>query len=336
MQTILTRGRVYNYSHCVGNNATSGTGFHYPNGIARGEGDLVYVCNQPDELQPVPHISKVSVGKTWHEEEHIQDIGGLGTEDGNFIWPSSITLDDKGCLYVTDEWLNRISVFDCEGKFLYKWGVSGSQEGELLGPTGIAINSEGHVFVTENLNHRVSVFDKQGSFLNTWGSLGTEHGKFNHPWGITIDNNDQVYIADWRNDRVEQYSSEGDYLLTFGNMAETLSRPSSVAVDLDGDVYIADWGNNKIEIFDPNGDPITRFLGNAERLSKWGEARVVSNPDAVKARMRVPNLEQEWRFYRPTGVATGSDGRIMVTESQRMRIQIYQKESDWELPQFNL
>ena len=336
MQTILTRGRVYNYSHCVGNNATAGTGFHYPNGIVRGEGDLVYVCNQPDELQPVPHISKVSVGKTWHEEEHIQDIGGLGQEDGKFIWPSSIALDGDGSLYVTDEWLNRISVFNNEGRFLYKWGTSGSEKGQLLGPTGIAIDSNGHVFVTENLNHRVSVFDRKGQFLKTWGELGTENGRLNHPWGITIDHNDHVYIADWRNDRVERYSSEGEYLMTFGNISGSLSRPSSVAVDLEGDVYVADWGNNKIEIFDADGDPITRFLGNAERLSKWGEARVVSNPDAVKARMRVPSLEQEWRFYRPTGIATGSDGRIMVTESQRMRIQIYQKESDWELPQFNL
>lgn len=336
MQTILTKGRVYNYSHCVGNNATSGTGFHYPNAIVRCKGDVVYVCNQPDELQPVPHISKVSVGKTWHDEEHIQDIGGLGQEDGNFIWPSAITLDDDGNLFVADEWLNRISVFTPEGHFLYKWGVSGSQEGHLQGPSGIAIDSNGHVFVTENLNHRVSVFDKKGKFLKTWGGLGTEHGSLNHPWGITIDNKDRVYVADWRNDRVEQYSILGDYLQTFSQSPTPLLRPSSVAVDSDGDVYIADWGNNKIEVFDQNAESITSFYGNAERLSKWGEARVVSNPDAVKARMRVPTLEQEWKFYRPTGVATGLDGRIMVTESQRMRIQIYQKESDWELPQFNL
>jgi len=336
MQTILTKGRVYNYSHCVGNNAKSGTGFHYPNAIVRGIDDLVYVCNQPDELQPVPHISKVSVGKTWHEEEHIKDIGGLGQEDGNFIWPSSVTLDEEGSLYVADEWLNRISVFDAEGQFLYKWGLSGSQEGQIQGPAGIAIDSNGHVFVTENLNHRVSVFDKQGEFLRTWGQLGTEAGSLNHPWGITIDKHDHVYVADWRNDRVEKYSIFGEYLNTFGGSPGTLSRPSSVAVDQEGDIYVADWGNNKIEIFDVNGNSITSFLGNADRLSKWGEARVVSNPDAVKARMRVPNLEQEWRFYRPTGISTGLDGRIMITESQRMRIQIYQKEKDWELPQFNL
>ena len=35
MQTISVRNRVYNYSHCVGRNAVSGAGFHYPNALAR-------------------------------------------------------------------------------------------------------------------------------------------------------------------------------------------------------------------------------------------------------------------------------------------------------------
>ena len=336
MQTIMTRGRVYNYSHCVGNNAKSGPGFHYPNDIVRGSNDLVYVSNAPDELQPVPHISKVSVGRTWHEEEFIQDIGGLGEGDGGFVWPSSVALDRDGNLYVADEWLHRISVFDSDGKFLHKWGTPGSQEGELQGPTGIAIDEDGKILVSENLNHRVSVFDKNGKYMTSWGQFGTSHGSLNHPWGITTDNHNNVYVADWRNDRVEKFSISGDYLLTFGNDSGILSRPSGVAVDPEGDVYVTGWGNNKVEIFDPNGNSITSFLGNAERLSKWGEERVISNPDAVKARLRVPSLEPEWRFNRPTGITTGIDGRIMIVESQRMRIQIYQKEYAWELPQFNL
>ena len=74
----MLQGRVYNYSHCVGSNAVSGAGFHYPNGLARGEGLQVYVLNQPDELQPVPHVSLVDVGENWHEEEHICDFGDFG------------------------------------------------------------------------------------------------------------------------------------------------------------------------------------------------------------------------------------------------------------------
>ena len=339
MQTVMVQGRVYNYSHCVGNNAVSGAGFHYPNGLARGNGQIVYVLNQPDELQPVPHVSVVDIGNGWHEEEHIRDFGENGSEDGNFIWPAGIALDSEGHVYVADEWLNSISVFDSNGRFLDKWGVPGSMEGQLGGPTGLAFDSQDNLLVTEYQNHRVQKFTKDGKFIMTWGKKGSESGEFKQPWGITVDKDDNVYVADWHNDRVEKFSSNGSYLRSFGKSGTgkgELHFPSSVAVDSDGDVYVTDWWNHKLEVFDDNGTPLTTFFGDAERLSKWAQERVDSNPDAIKARLRVKSLEPDWRFNRPTAVATGDDGKILVAESQRMRIQIYQKEKDWVDPQFNL
>jgi len=339
MQTVMVQGRVYNYSHCVGRNAVSGAGFHYPNALTRGEGDVIYVVNQPDELQPVPHITIVSVGKDWHQEEHIKDFGGRGDEDGNFIWPSAIALDREGRVYVADEWLHRISIFDKDGNFLSKWGDPGSAEGQLTGPTGLAFDSQDNLYVTEILSHRVQKFTKDGKFLLSWGKEGAAHGELSQPWGIAVDGDYNVYVADWHNDRVEKFTSDGNYLATFGTPGDgkgELRRPSDVAVDKDGDVYIADWWNHKVEVYDSAGEHITTFIGDAERLSKWAQTVVESNPDAIKARLRVESLEPEWRFNRPTGIAVGDDGRIMVTESQRMRVQIYQKEEDWVDPQFNL
>jgi DNA-binding beta-propeller fold protein YncE len=339
MQTILSKGRVYNYSHCVGNNAVSETGFHYPNGIVRGPGNVIYVLNQPDELQPVPHVSVADVGNDWHQEEWIKDFGDLGETDGNFVWPAGIARDGDGNIYVSDQWLHRISVFDKDGKFLYKFGAKGSGKGQLSGPTGLAVDSRGNVYVSEYENHRVQKFTKEGKHLMMWGGLGGEHGQFRHPWGIATDKDDNVYVADWRNDRVEKFTSDGEYLMTFGSVGSgkgQYQRPSAVAVDKDGDVYICDWWNHKVEVFDVKGGYVTTFVGDAERLSKWGEARVKSNPDAVKARLRMKTLEMEWRFNRPTAIAAGDDGRIMVVESQRMRVQIYKKEQNWTEPQFNL
>ena len=339
MQTKMVRGRVYNYSHCVGRNAVSGAGFHYPNALARGEGDIVYVVNQPDELQPVPHMTVVSVGQAWHQEEHIRDFGSRGDGDGNFIWPSAVALDSEGRVYVADEWLHRISIFDKDGNFLDKWGVHGEGAGQLNGPTGLAFDSQDNIFVTEIGSHRVQKFTRDGEFLLGRGGEGSDHGQFIQPWGVDVDKNDNVYVADWHNDRVEKFSGAGEYLATFGDAGDgigQLRRPSDVAVDKDGDVYVTDWRNHKVEVYDAEGSHVTTFVGDAERLSKWAQTVVESNPDAIKARLRVKSLEPEWRFNRPSGIDVGDDGRIMVTESQRMRIQIYQKEEGWVDPQFNL
>ncbi len=339
MQTLTVQGRVYNYAYCVGRNAVSGAGFHYPNAIARGKGDLIYVVNQPDELQPVPHVSIVYVGKAWGEEEHVTDFGSHGDEDGNFIWPSAIALDSDGNAYVADEWLHRVSVFDKDGAFLSKWGSPGPEQGCLNGPTGLAFDSQDNLYVVDILSHRVQKFTKDGKFLLGWGGQGAGHGQLCQPWGVDVDKDDNVYVADWRNDRVEKFTSGGRYLATFGSPGDdrgTLRRPSDVAVDSDGDVYVADWWNHKVEVYDAAGGHVTTFIGDAERLSKWAQTVVESNPDAVKARLRVKSLEPEWRFTRPTGIDVGDDGRIMVVESQRMRVQIYQKEENWVEPQFNL
>ena len=117
--------------------------------------------------------------------------------------------------------------------------------------------------------------------------------------------------------------------------AVTVPGGASLLADVDAQ-SIGSGLDSFLRVFDDNGTPLTTFFGDAERLSKWAQERVDSNPDAIKARLRVKSLEPDWRFNRPTAVATGDDGKILVAESQRMRIQIYQKEKDWVDPQFNL
>ena len=41
-------------------------------------------------------------------------------------------------------------------------------------------------------------------------------------------------------------------------------------------------------------------------------------------------------FNRPSAIEISDDGKVLITDNQRARIQIYQKEYDWVDPQFNL
>ena len=54
------------------------------------------------------------------------------------MWLNSVALDKQGNAYVSDDWLNRISVFDPDGNFVSVWGTSGSAPGQLDGPAGLA------------------------------------------------------------------------------------------------------------------------------------------------------------------------------------------------------
>jgi DNA-binding beta-propeller fold protein YncE len=334
MQTVMVKGRVYNYDYTIGRNGEAGTGFRYPIDLALGADRRLYVLNRGDEYTNSQRVTVLTM-----DEEFITDIGCIGEDKGQFVWPSSLVIDSQGNVYVADEWLNRINIFDKDGKSLGHWGKPGDKPGQLQGPSGLAFDAQDNLYVTEEQTHRVQVFTGDGKPLRHWGSQGVGEGQFNRPWGITVDTKGDVYVADWKNHRVQKFDAEGKPLAAIGSHGDgpgLLNHPTDVAVDKDGDIYVVDWWNSKLEVFDSQGQPLTTFVGNSERLSRWAQVIVNASPDIQKARMRVRSLEPEYRFYRPQAVAVDDQGHVVVADTLRCRIQVYKKESDWPSVQFNL
>ena len=81
---------------------------------------------------------------------------------------------------------------------------------------------------------------------------------------------------------------------------------------------------------------ILRLANERQCLAGWQQLVVDGNVDIQKARRRVYTTEPEWRFALPTGIAFDADkGRFLVTDPQRLRLQIYNKITDYIEPQFN-
>ncbi len=339
MLTTIAAGRVYNFSHVVGQSLLTGPGFHWPTALALGQDGVVYVVNRSDESNFSTRVSKITIGAP-EDEEFLCEFGEYGEGDGQLLWASSLALDREENVYVADEWLHRISIFDKDGNFLDKWGTPGAGDGELKQPSGMAFDREDNLYIVDSANNRVQKFTKDGTFLHKFGEEGSVEGQFYLPWGITIDNQDNVYVADWQNHRVQKFSSEGTFLSSFGTFGEglgELSHPTDVTVDGDGDVYVCDRANERVQIFGPDGAFITSLIGDAHELSKWAKQKVAANPDIQKARRRVKSMEPEWRFNYPTGVSFDeAENRLIVTDSLRCRLQIYIKDKDYVDPQFNL
>ena len=332
MLTTVAAGRVYDYSYCIGMYSQSGRGFWTPQDFVLGKNGRIYVLSRGAE-QLGQRVSKINL-----DSEFQGQFGSFGGEDGRFMWPRSIDLDHGGRVYVTDEYLDRVSIFDAEGAFRYHFGRTGSEEGLLNGPSGIAFDSQDTPWVVDSMNHRVQNFSQIGEFRSCFGSQGDGQGQFEMPWGICIDCNDDIYVADWGNNRVQKFSPQGDLLQTFqeaGNGVGSLKGPSGVAVDSDGDVYVTDWGNHRLQIYDSEGRYITALVGDAQEPSAWTQTYLDANPEIVKARRRA-DLEPEWRFHRPVAVNVDSEGRVMVLESYRHRLQIYNKLKDYEEHSLNL
>ena len=113
--------------------------------------------------------------------------------------------------------------------------------------------------------------------------------------------------------------SEGDGKLT---------RPSGVAVDGDGFIYAVDWGGQEVvKVYDPAGKHIDNIIGDCEGYTKWAQTRMDSDPEGMAAqRAEVSDFTIERVFFQPTNIEIDSEGRILIVDCGRHRIQIYKKQ----------
>src|SRR5262252_1596434 len=158
MLTTVAAGRVFDFSHAVGRGAISGEGFRLCVALAAGEGDTIYAVNRGwEQVMNVPwnktqlgtRVGKLKVGPVPGDEEAMSDFSRPGEAPGEMIWPAGIALDSQENVYVTDEWLNRVSVFDKDGNFLRCWGSAGSSYVECDAPSVLASDLQSVFFIID-------------------------------------------------------------------------------------------------------------------------------------------------------------------------------------------
>lgn len=72
---------------------------------------------------------------------------GKGDMEGSFLFPTYLTLDAQGNLYVADTINSRVQVFDPDGKFLRAIGKHGTAFGQFDKPKGVAVDKIGRAHV---------------------------------------------------------------------------------------------------------------------------------------------------------------------------------------------
>lgn len=328
-----------NYVDTVGFGAdVGGRGFHIPYDLSIRPDGRIYVVNRSPMHRLGIRVGICDVHHGWYHE-----FGSDGSGDGQFTGPTAITHGPDDRVYIADEELNRITIYDPEGEFISKWGEQGSAPGQISGPSGLKFTSNGDLLVVDHLNNRIQRMTPDGKYISHFGSEGTGEGEFNLPWGIDTDSNDNIYVADWRNDRIQRFTNNGEFIDEYGTSGredKNFDRPSDVAVDQGGYIYVADWGNQRVQVFDSNWNFVESLRG-AATISPWAQEYLNANADEAEARSRFdPYIEVdtddphevssriEAYFWDPTSIEIDPEGRLIVTDTLRHRLQIYQRATD--------
>jgi sugar lactone lactonase YvrE len=199
--------------------------------------------------------------------------GGPATS-ARLTGPSQITFDDRGNLYLADEF--SVRKIDPSGTITT---VAGTGQAGFSGDGGpateakfeandVALDREGNMYIADTENNRIRKVDKRG-IIHTVAGTGKEgysgdggpatEAALNLPTGIALDGEGNLFIACHHNSRVRKVDKDGAITTVAGTgkmgfnrekgpaTKVWLNQPWDVYFDEDsGDLYIADAFNSRI------------------------------------------------------------------------------------------
>ena len=217
------------------------------------------------------------------------------------IGPYGIAIDSKNKVYVADQKVGAIFIFDTDTHEaqLIRNGI----DAHFGWINGLAIDDDDRLFVSDGKLHHIMIFNPKHE------PEGQITEGLQDPVGLAIDSTNRfLYVVDTEQDQVIVYDADTYKLLrrigTGGKNHELTSQgdfgaPQGVAVDADGNVYVTDTLNDRVEVFDADGGFISTFGKNGDG----------------------PGF-----FERPKGIAIDGDGHIWVADEVQDRLQVFNKD----------
>lgn len=124
----------------------------------------------------------------------LSRIGGVGSKEGEFFFPTNLTIGSDLHLYVTDTGNFRVQKFTLEGKFVKRFGSIGSGLGKFARPKGLELDKNGNLYVVDAAFENIQLIDDKGKLLLFFGQAGDQPSDINLPAGISIDYNNVKFF----------------------------------------------------------------------------------------------------------------------------------------------
>lgn len=261
-------------------------------------------------------IALTSTGQMWVSDPGVGSVFLLNSsrqrvgELRGFESPFGIAVDANGRLYVGDDYLNRIEVYEPDGRFVRNIGV-----GLIRKPVDIDIH-DGLVYVADLDAAVIWVFDTLGTHKRTIrkGQLGAPMAvKVVTRLNAVLQEVTELYVADAKDHFVKVYDTQGQLLRIFGgfptssgsswgwgtvtwNWKGKFVTPQSIDFDADGKIHVLDIYIQKVQILDP-------VTGTYE--DDYGE---------------VGDGEEQFRL--PLGIVIDGAGKTLAADSQLARVEV--------------
>lgn len=258
-------------------------------------------------------------------------------------FPTGMTIDFLGNVFIADTGNDRVVKCDQEGRFLGETGGFGWEPGQFNRPTYLTAESGLNVYVVDTQNKRIERFDNHLNYVSTIQIK--EEGDF--PGfglleGIAIAPSGEIIMSDIEGDFIIKLNSFFKYERTFGGFGEGaggLRDPLGVFVSMNGNVYVADSQNDRIAVFDAFGNFLKGF--GDEILNSPAGVTVAQDQLVYVANTgnnSIAIFDPQWNlileygnlgtgtvyFSRPTDLKLGKENKLFVVDSGNNRICVFE------------
>jgi sugar lactone lactonase YvrE len=309
--------------------STDGTGsaarFNLPAGLTVDASGNVYVADTYNHT-----VRKVTSSGA------VSTVAGLagtsGSADGSsgnarFNYPSAVTVDSTGNLYVADTnnfTIRKITPAGVVSTVAGLTGTSGISDGagsaaRFSSPEGVTVDGSGNLYVADTNNHTIRKITPAGAVTTLAGLAGTSGdgdgsgsvAQFQYPSDLAVDSAGNLYVADTDNNTIRKITPAGLVGTLAGlagssgstdgvGSAARLFYPTGVAIDGSGNVYVADTNNHTIR---------KGMIVSAPRIQTQPQSQTVSMGTNVMFSVTatgVPAPTYQWIKNAPISGATGS------------------------------
>lgn len=195
-------------------------------------------------------------------------VGGNGDGGGanQLSYPTKVSVDAAGNIYILDSMNNRIQ----------KWDIGATVGATIVNSyaQGMFVDDAGNIYIGKNNSIEKWVSGATSGVVVAGGNgYGSSANQLYDVANFFVDKIGAIYIADGMNNRIQKWLPGATTGVTVaggngnGSAANQLAYPRAVFVDASGNIYVNDGNNNRIQKWSPNATTGVTVLGANGTLS---------------------------------------------------------------------